>query len=75
MQRLRPLSEAECYARCYGERDDSVTLLGAGPHPLHLPGPFGGDPLGSLESRAEMHDSEPDWAGWAALVPFPQRPA
>ena len=26
--RLRPLSEAECYARCYGaHRSDQVTLL------------------------------------------------
>ena len=26
--RLRPLTEAECYARCYGgRRDDSVTVL------------------------------------------------
>lgn len=24
MRRLRPLSEAECYARCYGAGDDSV---------------------------------------------------
>lgn len=28
--RLRPLSEAECYARCYGSRsDESVTVLRA----------------------------------------------
>jgi hypothetical protein len=25
--RLRPLTEAECYARCYGMRDDTVTLV------------------------------------------------
>jgi hypothetical protein len=25
--RLRPLTEAECYARCYGARDDSVTIV------------------------------------------------
>ena len=26
--RLRPLTEAECYARCYGERrDESVTVV------------------------------------------------
>jgi hypothetical protein len=26
--RLRPLSESECYARCYGQRgDDSVRLV------------------------------------------------
>ena len=27
MSRLRPLTEAECYARCYGMRDDAVTVL------------------------------------------------
>ncbi len=27
MRRLRPLSEAECYARCYGTRDDLVRVL------------------------------------------------
>ena len=25
--RLRPLSEAECYVRCYGARDDQVRVL------------------------------------------------
>jgi len=25
--RLRPLSEAECYARCYGEGDDNVRFV------------------------------------------------
>jgi hypothetical protein len=31
--RLRPLSEAECYARCYGgRRDDRVSLVRVLPH-------------------------------------------
>jgi hypothetical protein len=25
--RLRPLSEAECYARCYGSRDERVSVV------------------------------------------------
>ena len=25
--RLRPLTEAECYARCYGSRDDMVRVV------------------------------------------------
>ncbi len=25
--RLRPLTEAECYARCYGARDERVSLV------------------------------------------------
>lgn len=33
MQRLRPLSEEECYLRCYGQRgaDDTVRLLARDP--------------------------------------------
>jgi len=27
MTRMRALSEAECYARCYGDHDDSVTII------------------------------------------------
>ncbi len=27
MRRLRPLSEAECYARCYGGWDDTVRIV------------------------------------------------
>lgn len=25
--RMRPLSESECYARCYGARDEQVRIL------------------------------------------------
>ena len=25
--RLRPLTEAECYTRCYGKRDERVSVL------------------------------------------------
>jgi hypothetical protein len=31
MRRLRPLSEAECYARCYGGWDVTVSVLRLGP--------------------------------------------
>jgi hypothetical protein len=27
VRRLRPLSEAECYARCYGAGDDAVRFM------------------------------------------------
>jgi hypothetical protein len=27
MQRLRTLSEAECYARCYGSREASIRIV------------------------------------------------
>lgn len=29
MRRLRPLSETECYMRCYGERDEMVRIVEA----------------------------------------------
>ncbi len=27
LRRLRPLSEAECYARCYGNGDENVRVI------------------------------------------------
>jgi hypothetical protein len=31
MRRLRMLTEAECYARCYGFRDERVRVIGLEP--------------------------------------------
>lgn len=33
MQRLRPLSEAECYARCYAAKTDTVRVVELPPRP------------------------------------------
>ena len=33
MRRLRPLSEAECYARCYGTWDSGVEVVRLQPQP------------------------------------------
>jgi hypothetical protein len=41
--RLRPLSEAECYARCYGERGDAVSSISL-PRPLDHRLPLVRDP-------------------------------
>jgi hypothetical protein len=71
MQRLRPLSEAECYARCYGERDDSVTLLEVGPHPLG--GVEAAVSSGSLDAGYEERDARA-WSVWGTLMPLSQRP-
>ena len=42
MRRLRPLSEAECYARCYGGWEATVTIVRLEPrrprHPILLEG-------------------------------------
>ena len=36
-ERLRPLSERECYERLYGERNPLVTVLPAGDRPAPWP--------------------------------------
>jgi hypothetical protein len=42
MQRLRALSEAECYARCYGERGGLLRIVSIEPrrprHPVDVSG-------------------------------------
>ena len=35
MRRLRPLSEAECYARCYGGWEDTVRVVKLEPRRTH----------------------------------------
>jgi hypothetical protein len=38
--RMRPLSESECYARCYGARDEQVRIVRLEPRrarPTHRP--------------------------------------
>ncbi|MBW8741026.1 MAG: hypothetical protein ACJ747_06195 [Gaiellaceae bacterium] len=37
MRRLRPLSEAECYARCYGEWEATVRVVRLEPRPTRAP--------------------------------------
>lgn len=36
MRRLRSLSEAECYARCYGGWEPTVQVLTLEPRPRHI---------------------------------------
>ena len=60
MQRLRTLSEAECYARCYGWRgDDSVKVTKVEYRPFR-PEPFAsGELLRSLfEDRLDTREPE-----------------
>jgi hypothetical protein len=65
MQRLRPLSESECYVRCYGERNESVTLIEVRPHPLSSCEP-GSSPV--LETPVWECGSEPISTGWRLLA-------
>jgi hypothetical protein len=61
MQRLRPLSEEECYARCYGGRDATVRIVSLEPRRPRYDLPVTGEDLRvQLESRLDAR--EPDEA-------------
>ncbi len=65
MLRLRPLSESECYVRCYGKRIESVTLVEVRARPPLSREP--GDPLLPETPQGER-SSEPAGAGWQPLT-------
>jgi hypothetical protein len=55
--RLRALSEAECYARCYGTTDESVRVVALQPLP-RFPALLSGEGLRQLfEDRFEARES------------------
>jgi len=59
--RLRPLSEAECYARCHGGGDDSVRVLPAEPRrrPPRLSTHLSGEELRRLfEARLNSRETQ-----------------
>jgi hypothetical protein len=60
MQRLRPLSEAECYARCYGSRgDDVVRIIRLEPRRPRHETPVSGELLRSLfEDKLDSREPE-----------------
>jgi hypothetical protein len=61
MQRLRPLSEGECYARCYGGRDATVRIVQLEPRrPRHELEVTGEALRRQLEARLDAR--EPDEA-------------
>jgi hypothetical protein len=56
--RLRPLTEAECYARCYGEGDDNVRFVKLEPRrPRFDIGMSGEELRRAFESR--LNEREP----------------
>ncbi|HEY7148137.1 MAG TPA: hypothetical protein VH420_01705 [Gaiellaceae bacterium] len=58
--RLRPLSEAEAYARCYGEGDDNVRFVKLEPRrPRFFRGVSGEDLRRAFESRLSRREPEP----------------
>jgi hypothetical protein len=60
MQRLRPLSEAECYARCYGSRgDDVVRIIPAAPRLQRYETAVSGELLRTLfEDKLDSREPE-----------------
>ena len=60
MERLRTLSEAECYERCYGWRytEDTVKLLPRGQTPSAEPDDFGEKLRTFLELRLDAREPE-----------------
>ena len=60
MQRLRPLSEAECYARCYGSRgEDIVRVIPAAARLPRYETPVSGELLRSLfEDKLDSREPE-----------------
>jgi hypothetical protein len=60
MERLRTLSEAECYERCYGWRytDDSVKVLPRGGPPAVESGDVGEKLRMLLELRIDAREAE-----------------
>jgi hypothetical protein len=54
MRRLRPLSEAECYVRLYGDHDPTVTTVKLEPRrPRYVPLVSGEDLRRRLEERLD----------------------
>ncbi len=59
--RLRPLSEAEAYARCYGEGDENVRFVKLEPRrPRFSLGVSGEDLRRAFESRLEKREPAPE---------------
>ena len=56
--RLRPLTEAECYARCYGDGDDNVRFVKLEPRRPRFDIEVSGEELRqAFETRLEKRDS------------------
>jgi hypothetical protein len=54
VRRLRPLSEAECYARCYGDHDPTVEIVRLEPRRPRYRTPVSGEDLRrALEERLD----------------------
>lgn len=62
MIRLRPLSEAECYARCYGGWEPTVQVVRLPPKPPRFPELSGEDLRRLFEDRIDTREPEAEAA-------------
>ncbi len=62
MRRLRTLTEAECYARCYGSREDFVRVIRLEPRRPRYDVKPSGDELRKYFEEALDERSEPEAA-------------
>lgn len=59
-ERLRPLDEAAAYARCHGDRDDTVRIVSLPPRRARYDLLATGEEIRrSLEARLDARDAEP----------------
>jgi hypothetical protein len=58
VRRLRPLSEAECYARCYGSGDESVRVIRLDPQGVQRPKLSGEQVRRLFEQRLDGREQE-----------------
>jgi hypothetical protein len=56
MERLRPLSEADCYARLYGQRELTVTIISRQPRRPPWPQISGEDLREGFEERLDIRE-------------------
>jgi hypothetical protein len=57
--RLRALNEAECYTRCYGDREEAVQVIEIAPRRLRFESTLSGEDIRRLfELRLDARESE-----------------
>jgi hypothetical protein len=66
MDRLRPLTEADCYTRLYGQRDPTVTIVSRQPRRQPWPSPTGEELRGAFDERLQARDGPDSFEAEAA---------
>ena len=57
MDRLRPLSETDCYTRLYGQRDPTVTIVSRRSRTQPWPSMTGEELRGAFDERLEARET------------------